>query len=149
MDWLSLLEIDNKTTINMKKLLILAMAAFALLAVSCKKDKVIDNTFTLGKTKMDIDFSASVGDDGRFNAGITFTGPEKPLYHDFVVEDIVITARLGATELPATQYFAWDFYGFESGKAKSAVKDGWLTLVVNGKLDNGQNVSVRAKTKVK
>ncbi|MCR5018200.1 MAG: hypothetical protein K6A64_05330 [Bacteroidales bacterium] len=132
----------------MKKLLLIALAACAMLSVSCKKDKVIDNTFTLGKTVMDIDFSASVGDDGRFNAGITFTGPEKPLYYDFKVEDIVITARLGSTTLPATQYFAWDFYGFESGTAKSAVKDGWLTLVVKGKLENGQNVNVRARAKV-
>lgn len=132
----------------MKKLIIIALAAVAMLAVSCKKDKDIDNTFTLGKSVMDIDFVASVGDDGRYTAGIEFIGPEKPLYYDFVVESIAITARLGDTELPATQYFAWDYYGFESGKAKSQVKDGWLTLVVSGKLDNGQNVNVRAKAKL-
>ena len=132
----------------MKRIIILTLAAAAMLAVSCKKDKVIDNTFTLGKTVMNIDFSAVVGDDGRYTAGISFTGPEKPLYYDFVVDDIAITAKVCETTLPAYQLFAWDFYGFESGKAKTSVKNGWLTLVLDAKLENGQNVKVRAKTEV-
>lgn len=133
----------------MKRLLIIALAATAMLSVSCKKDNFTDNTFTLGKTDMAIDFTATVGEDDRYTAAITFTGAERPLYYDFAVENIVISARLCSTELPAYQYFAWDFYEFESGNVKSYVKDGKLTLILDAKLSNGSKVKVRAKTKVK
>lgn len=131
-----------------KPAVLLVMLSCALLAVSCKKDKAIDNTFTLGKSVMNIDFSATLGEDGRYTAGISFKGPEKPLYYDFVVDDITVSAKVCETTLPAYQYFAWDFYEFESGTANTTVKNGWLTLVLNAKLSNGQNVKVRAKAAV-
>lgn len=132
----------------MKKLLLLAFAAFAVLAVSCDKtgkqgDK-IDNTFKQGDKVYSIKLSATVRDDDSFASTIEFVD-EGPLYNEFVREDIGCWGYLGTYTLPSYNYFWWDHYEFESGTAKVSVSGDQIVMVVDGVLSTGEPFYIHAK----